>query len=394
MFRILTSVALSKDFGLNQQGTDDHADAVVWYGHRVVIERRKCVVLMEQKTRYGLLFAGLTKPDFRRLGDDLRERLPLELGLMHGDADLAGHFQPAVHRLAEPTVIEPGRDRSVQAHINDFVHHARNWAARNGRLPRDAEESFRLGMTPNAMLKMGKAYQRGLRSLTAFRQFWLDAAGISADALPEPVDPFSMATSRYLPRKDAGTYRIRIELMHIQPAVWREVRVPANLSLGGLHQVIQAAMGWLDYHLHEFIAGEHRYGEPDAEWAEADLSDEKEYQISNLLRRSGDRIEYVYDFGDHWQHLVTLLAVDPPGAHDHRLLCLDGAGECPPEDVGGVSGYMEFLQAIRDPAHPQHAEFLNWAGGEFDPEHFDADEVNAELAREFQQPGTHSTPLA
>lgn len=189
--------------------------------------------------------------------------------------------------------------------------------------------------------------------------------------------------TRHLPRKDAGTFRIRIELLHIQPAVWRELRVPANISLGGLHEIIQTAMGWLGYHLHEFIAGEERFGDLQAEWDEPDLRDEIECPMSDILRRPGDRLEYVYDFGDGWRHLVTLLAADPPGSHDERLHCLDGAGQCPPEDVGGVPGYMEFLQAVRDRAHPEHAQAVRWAGGDFDPEYFDPAEVNESLVREF-----------
>lgn len=383
MFRILTSAALSKDVATSE-AADAHADAVVWYGHRVTIERRKCVVLMEQSARYGLFFAGMTKPDFKHLGDHLRGRLPLELGFLYGDPALADRFRPAVERLTDPTIIEPGRDRSVQAHINDFVYHARMWADRHGRLPQTPDECFGLGALPNAMLKMGKAFPQGLYSYKAFSEFWRDAAGIPADLASEPIDPLNRVLTHPLPGQNVGTFRLRIELLHLQPAVWRELRVPANLSLGDLHEIIQVAMGWLDFHLHEFIAGQQRFGNPDADWPDRGLRDERECPIDEILRQPGDRLRYVYDLGDDWEHQVTLLAFEPPGAHDERLLCLDGAGECPPEDVGGVPGYMEFLQAFRDRTHPDHVETMRWAGGAFDPNHFDATEVNESLTRSFR----------
>ena len=391
MFRILTTATLAKDLKPTSEDVETDADTVQWYGHRVTIDRRKCVVLMEAKTRYGLLFAGLTKPEFQRLDERLRERVPLELGLLHDDAGLAERFRPAVERLAEPTVIEPGRDRSVQAHINDFVHNVREWVSRNYRLPNDDEESFRAAGHANWMLKMGKGHPQGLRSIYAFREMWMKEAGIEADALPEPVDPWQSIWGRLLPRKDTGTFQLRVELLDIEPPIWRRIRVPTNLPLEGLHDVIQIAMGWLDYHLHEFTDGTRRYGQPHGEWPDEALADEREFRLDQLMTRPGDRLDYVYDFGDDWHHRLTLEAVDPPGAHAERLACLDGARRRPPEDVGGTWGYIEFLEAVLDRGHPEHADMLHWAGGEFDPEEFDVDETNSDLAAEFRPVPTAQT---
>lgn len=384
MFAIFTSGALSKDVQSPAVAENISADAMIWYGHRVTIERRKCLVLMDAATRYGVLMPGLTKPDFKHLGDHLRERLPNELAWIHdGDAETADCFRPAVERLADPVVIAPGRDRSVQAHINDFVRHVRDWVQRNARLPRNDEESLRAARHANWSLKMSKAHPDGLRPIRAFREKWLAEAGIKAASLPEPVDPFGTFWARFLPRRDAGTFQLRIELLEIEPPVWRRIQVPSNLPLEGLHEVIQVAMGWWDSHLHEFSTGERRYGQPHGEWPDESLSDEGEFRLDQILARPGDRLEYLYDFGDSWQHLLTLEAVDPPGAHAERLRCLDGARRCPPEDVGGAYGYMEFLEAVCKPAHPEHTDMLRWVGGEFDPEDFDIADVNANLADEF-----------
>jgi len=93
MFRILATAGLAKDLGPASENVEADAKILTWYGHRVIIERRKCVVLMEATTRYGLLFPGMTRPDFKRLDQRLHQRLPLELGLIHGDAELAAEFR-------------------------------------------------------------------------------------------------------------------------------------------------------------------------------------------------------------------------------------------------------------------------------------------------------------
>jgi hypothetical protein len=90
---------------------------------------------------------------------------------------------------------------------------------------------------------------------------------------------------------------------------------------------------------------------------------------------------YEYDFGDGWQHELLLEQVVAPDAQTNYPVCLDGKRKCPPEDVGGVSGYAEFLRAIQSPRHPEHDEWLTWAGGYFEPEEFDLSAVNKALAR-------------
>ena len=88
---------------------------------------------------------------------------------------------------------------------------------------------------------------------------------------------------------------------------------------------------------------------------------------------------YEYDFGDGWEHELLLEKMLPKDMETRYPICLAGKRACPPEDCGGIWGYSDFLAAIRDPTHPEHDEMLEWVGGEFDPDAFDADEVNMEL---------------
>ena len=91
------------------------------------------------------------------------------------------------------------------------------------------------------------------------------------------------------------------------------------------------------------------------------------------------RFIYEYDFGDSWQHEIVLEKTLEPEPGITYPRCIEGERACPPEDVGGIWGYAEFLDAISDPNHEDHDERVEWVGGEFDPEKFSVDKVNKEL---------------
>ena len=175
--------------------------------------------------------------------------------------------------------------------------------------------------------------------------------------------------------------QLRIELCDTDPVVWRCVLVPDTITLVKLHAVIQAAMGWWDYHLHEFDIGGLRYGIPDPEW---DLGPELINEArKKLLTVLGNRrkFDYLYDFGDSWLHRITLEERLPMRQPQCYALCVAGENARPPEDVGGIPGYYEFLEVIADPSHEEHQSMLGWCGGSFDPRRFDIDAVNESLKR-------------
>jgi hypothetical protein len=88
---------------------------------------------------------------------------------------------------------------------------------------------------------------------------------------------------------------------------------------------------------------------------------------------------YEYDFGDDWLHAILIEKILPPAPDQKLPVCIKGKRACPPEDVGGIWGYELFLEAIADPEHEEHDSYLVWVGGEFDPEAFDLDAINARL---------------
>jgi hypothetical protein len=173
---------------------------------------------------------------------------------------------------------------------------------------------------------------------------------------------------------------LNVTLLEVQPPVWRRLLMSADASLHRLHRNIQIAMGWEDRHLYEFRAGGQSYGDLEREGS-GRLLDARTAKVKQLLPDVDSRILYEYDPGDGWEHEVRLVQLRPPDPTAVIPACLDGARACPPEDVGGPTGYAEFLAAIRNPSHPEHGSMLAWCGGGFDPELFDSRAVNAHLAR-------------
>ncbi len=180
-------------------------------------------------------------------------------------------------------------------------------------------------------------------------------------------------------------YELKIELLEIEPKIWRRVLVPGTITLGQLHEVIQIAMGWTNSHLHQFIVGAHSYSDPEFEIEEA--KSEYRYSLEKLAPRVSNTIAYEYDFGDGWDHQIRVeRIIEDDKRYPGKPVCLGGERSCPPEDCGGPWGYQIFLEAIRNKKHPQHKELLNWIGGSFDREFFDLDAVNTLLRQSDLRP--------
>lgn len=172
-------------------------------------------------------------------------------------------------------------------------------------------------------------------------------------------------------------YQIKVTLQDVEPAVWRRLQVPAEITLSRLHLVLQLAMGWQNYHLHEFRIGESVYGEPNVEFDDhRRIKDDRRARLSRAASSVGVQLTYLYDFGDDWTHEIVVEKVGPREPRTRYPRVTGGARACPPEDVGGPWGYAEFLVAIGDPKHEQHEEMLEWIGFPFDAEYFDLDATN------------------
>jgi hypothetical protein len=177
-------------------------------------------------------------------------------------------------------------------------------------------------------------------------------------------------------------YQIKVTLTGSKPPIWRRIQVRSDITLAKLHDIIQAVMGWDDYHLHQFIVGGLYFGVPDPDYGDwVDMRDEQKMRLNQITTSQGFKFAYEYDFGDSWEHTLLVEKILPPEEGVQYPVCVKGRRACPPEDVGGIWGYDGFLEAIQDPNHPEHDMYLEWIGGEFDPEAFDLDEANAALRR-------------
>ena len=161
---------------------------------------------------------------------------------------------------------------------------------------------------------------------------------------------------------------VRIELADTDPPIWRQVEVPTSITLKVLHDTVQATIGWFDYHLWEFTIGKQKYGLPmDEDWGAEPRKEAIKVRLRDVLQPRKTVIDYTYDFGDNWEHRITVTDVRPgePGVGYPRYI--GGERNGPPEDCGGIPGFYDKLQARVDPNHPDHEEIVEWLD-DYDPE--------------------------
>jgi len=174
---------------------------------------------------------------------------------------------------------------------------------------------------------------------------------------------------------------LRIELTDTDPLIWRQVEAPTSITLKVLHDIIQQTVGWFDYHLWEFTIGEQRYGLPtDEDWGTLPRKVAAKVRLRDVLNPKRTIIDYVYDFGDNWEHRIIVTDVRPgdPEISYPRYVAGEGAG--PPEDCGGLPGFYEMLDARADPEHPSHAEAVKWLD-DYDPAVIDEEPIKYALMR-------------
>jgi hypothetical protein len=179
-------------------------------------------------------------------------------------------------------------------------------------------------------------------------------------------------------------YQFKITLLEVAPPIWRRIQV-RNCSLDKLHERIQTAMGWTNSHLNQFVINGERYGDPQLIDEPSDdyyCVDSTVTKISNILPKSGERFQfkYEYDFGDSWHHEILFEGCLPTTKGTRYPVCIEGERACPPEDVGGVGGYAEYLEVLADVNDDRHEEMLRWRG-KFDPEKFDAEKATKLMRR-------------
>ncbi|HLN26930.1 MAG TPA: plasmid pRiA4b ORF-3 family protein [Gemmataceae bacterium] len=198
--------------------------------------------------------------------------------------------------------------------------------------------------------------------------------GSKIDARLVPKRPFS--------KKVDSVFQIKVTLCGIDPLIWRRLQTK-DCTLEELHSLIQITMGWEFEHLYSFDIGGVEYTDAEAPSGD-EAGDASAVRLSDVLpvENRRPRFIYVYDFGDDWTHQLIVEERFPPHEGAPYPICLAGQRACPPEDCGGPWGYGDMLEVIQDKDHDRYDEIREWLGEEFDPEAFDINKVNRELAKQ------------
>ena len=200
----------------------------------------------------------------------------------------------------------------------------------------------------------------------------------------QQLTPQQLTPRKVKASKDT-VYQFKLTLIGSNPPIWRRIQVE-DCTLDKLHEHIQSAMGWTNSHLHRFEIFKKQYGDPellDDGFEDYDCLDSTEILISEIISDAGKRrlkFTYEYDFGDDWEHEILFEGSKETEAGKKYPLCLEGERACPPEDVGGIYGYYDFLEAITNPEHEEHDSYTDWAR-KFNPEEFDPKKATREMKK-------------
>ena len=170
-------------------------------------------------------------------------------------------------------------------------------------------------------------------------------------------------------------FQLRINLIDSNPEIYRTIQINSRFTFYQLHLVMQKVMGWENYHLYEFKNNNICIIEKD-EFAPDNSIEPGKISIDEVLMDINDSINYIYDFGDEWQHEIKVEKIISKRTKIQYPRCIKGQGNCPPEDSGGLYGYYEKLEILEHPDNQDYKDIRDWMGEKFDPHYFNLEEVN------------------
>ena len=189
------------------------------------------------------------------------------------------------------------------------------------------------------------------------------------------------------PRKELSLVTVRCDLLDAKPPIWRRLELRSDVTLDVLHVILQVSMGWTGYHLHQFSEPN-----PQGRWGthflaiedeDGEGTPEESVQLNQVLREVGDRILYIYDFGDDWHHRIKVEKIEPASDATPLARCVGGRKACPVEDSGGAWMWNKVAQSLReDPTRDKMIlnedleDYVDWLPEDFDPDEFDLQETN------------------
>jgi len=186
---------------------------------------------------------------------------------------------------------------------------------------------------------------------------------------------------------DYKMFEILIELDIEEFVISRRVLISEHILLCDLHNIIQILYGWKGYHLHQYVTYKKNgvstvYFDKENEFYDGPYKLTKNLRIDNFLNEN-EKCEYIYDMGDYWVHRLNLINIHPNPIGVNKALCIDGNNDSPPEDVGGVGGYLYFLEVLSDKKHPDYDHLKSWATMMKTPK-LNINSINNKLAKKYK----------
>lgn len=225
------------------------------------------------------------------------------------------------------------------------------------------------------LIEQSRALERDPRWQMAMRQ-----AIVSADE-PSEVPLETQRSRSPLRVVRAEVLRLEVTLTNSRPRIWRRIAIGTDSTLQDLHLAIQHAMGWTGLHMYSIEHAGTLYMDPRAsdEPFDGRIESSRVVRLRDLAMQDGAVLQYRYDFGDGWDHEVTVQGIESVGKYPQLPVCLAGERACPPEDSGGVDGYEDKLKVLRNPRHREHVDIRAWFPPDFDPDRFDLEQANERL---------------
>lgn len=342
-----------------------------WHANLITVNRRKAVVLINDATRMTVLLYGLKAPDFKKLDTIICNAIKETMLAFGVEKSLADKYIIAAGAITYTKT----DNRGVIAALNKIAELLPYSA---DKLTQDKFNQISISIKyKNYPFKINSSYLSAEELLPKYM-----AKLQNGETLMEQEPVLSQKAFQFMVRLDLDDFNI-----------WRRVIVPANITFYKLHFVLQDCFNWQNCHLYDFrIFDNTEQGEQialvsnDDESLEYYEEDKKAYpertQLAVFLPKY-KRILYSYDYGDVWMHTCELEKV----IDDYHFLfpaCIDGSGDAPPEDVGGEQGFADFLKAINDKSHPEHADMLEWGESQlFD--RYDMKKINIKLRHSLKR---------
>ena len=353
-------------------------ESFCWHANVVTIDRRKMLVLVDDRTQYRIVFYGMTAKEWKNLDAVIRQGIK---SVLQAEGVRASVIEKYLAEMGELTFAKTA-DRSAVAKLNRAVMDA-EWLfdhyQEDGLV--QTEMSKQLSRTYVKVDK--KDYVNPKEELQKF--------------LVEMTGEIVLETTVAI---------MKIQLDFEEMSIWRRVQVPLFMTFAEFHEVIQTAFDWQEAHLHNFYLygdlarrdknlSDHPGWHPDGMFATRCLVDHEEaleFEDHDVIqelehgKRLGDMITdkmlYLYDLGDYWAHMIEVEKIVTTTELPF-VRCLAGQGAAPPEDVGGEDGFEEFLAVLADPTNEDHEWVKKWSQGRFFPE-FDLERIDTNLKRRFR----------